>query len=158
MSTLGSRIKKARGKLSQDAFSKRIGVSKGSLGFYERDENLPNTDVVLKICSETGADLTWLLTGAEAQAESPPAEQPSSLSCPRCDQLEQDFRKEREEVRELTKELREINAENRTFLKENAQLREQVSKLEGELEKQKALADRANTDSKADAASKRKTA
>ena len=158
MSTLGSRIKEARGKLSQDAFSKRIGVSKGSLGFYERDENLPNTDVVLKICSETGADLTWLLTGAEAQAESTPAEQPSAPSCPRCDQLEQDFRKEREEVRELTKELREINAENRTFLKENAQLKEKVSKLEGELEKQKALADRANTDSKAGAASKRKTA
>lgn len=158
MSTLGSRIKEARGKLSQDAFSKRIGVSKGSLGFYERDENLPNADVVLKICSETGADLNWLLTGAKKQAESTPAKQPSAPSCPRCGQLEQDFRKEREEVRELTKELREINAENRTFLKENAQLREKVSKLEGELEKQKALTDRANKDSKADAASKRETA
>lgn len=63
MNTLGSRIKQARGRLSQDAFSKLLQISKGSLGFYERDENLPNTDVVLKICSTTGVSLEWLLTG-----------------------------------------------------------------------------------------------
>lgn len=63
METLGSRIRTARGKLSQEAFANLIQVSKGSLGFYERDENLPNTDVVLKICSTTGVRIEWLLTG-----------------------------------------------------------------------------------------------
>lgn len=64
MNTLGSRIKKARGKVSQEAFAREIEVSKGSLGFYERDENLPNTNVVLKICSVTGVLLEWLLMGS----------------------------------------------------------------------------------------------
>ncbi|WP_051363901.1 XRE family transcriptional regulator [Oleidesulfovibrio alaskensis] len=63
MKTLGSRIRAARGATSQDAFSKQLKISKGSLGFYERDENLPNTDVALKICSETGVRLEWLLLG-----------------------------------------------------------------------------------------------
>lgn len=64
MSTLGKRIKKARAKVSQEVFAREIEVSKGSLGFYERDENLPNTNVVLKICSVTGVLLEWLLMGS----------------------------------------------------------------------------------------------
>lgn len=63
MKTLGSRIRFARGALSQEVFAAKIGVSKGSLGGYERDENLPNTDVVLKICHETGTSVQWLLLG-----------------------------------------------------------------------------------------------
>lgn len=63
MSTLGSRIRAARGKDSQEAFAKQLQISKGALGFYERDENLPNTDVILKICSATGVSLQWLMTG-----------------------------------------------------------------------------------------------
>ena len=63
MDTLGSRIRFARGKTSQEAFAKTLQISKGSLGFYERDENLPNSDVILKICSITGVSLVWLMTG-----------------------------------------------------------------------------------------------
>ena len=63
METLGQRIKIARGSLSQDNFSKILGINKGSLGFYERDVNLPNIDVVLKICAETGVSLNWLVNG-----------------------------------------------------------------------------------------------
>lgn len=64
MKTLGSRIRFARGALSQEVFAAKIGVSKGSLGGYERDENLPNSDTVLKICQETGVSVQWLLLGA----------------------------------------------------------------------------------------------
>lgn len=53
----------ARGSMSQEAFAKAVRISKGSLGFYERNENLPNVDVVIKICSETGVALEWLMTG-----------------------------------------------------------------------------------------------
>lgn len=63
MTTLGKRIKLARGTLSQEAFCALIGVSKGALGFYERDENLPKIDVISKICSETGVSLDWLVNG-----------------------------------------------------------------------------------------------
>ena len=66
MSTLGQRIKTARGKASQAAFADLIGISKGSLGFYERNENRPNTDVILKICSATGFSVHWLMTGEGA--------------------------------------------------------------------------------------------
>ena len=63
MSTLGERIRLARGGSSQEAFSRALNISKGSLGFYERNENLPNADVILKICSKAGIGLEWLLTG-----------------------------------------------------------------------------------------------
>ena len=62
-STLGQRIKLARGKQSQGAFAQAIQISKGALGFYERDINLPNSEVVLKICSVSGVNIEWLLTG-----------------------------------------------------------------------------------------------
>ncbi len=65
MKTLGSRIRFARGTLSQEVFAARIGVSKGSLGGYERDENLPSTDVALRICQEAGVSVQWLLLGAD---------------------------------------------------------------------------------------------
>ncbi|SHI75048.1 helix-turn-helix domain-containing protein [Halodesulfovibrio aestuarii] len=157
MNTLGSRIKIARGKLSQDAFSKQIGVSKGSLGFYERDENLPNTEVALKICSETGVSIAWLLSGEESEEPASTldnADQMTYSQCPKCDKIEADLRKEREEVRELTKELREINAENRTLLKENGDLRTRLATLEARA----APTDKSPTDSPADAASSRKHA
>ena len=63
MKTLGSRIKFIRGKESQDSFANKIGVSKGSLGGYERDENSPSADAILKICSKTDISAEWLLTG-----------------------------------------------------------------------------------------------
>ena len=54
MHTLGARIRLARGKTSQEVFAGQIHVSKGSLGGYERDENLPNADVIINISKETG--------------------------------------------------------------------------------------------------------
>ena len=87
METLGSRIRAARGKLSQEAFANLIQVSKGSLGFYERDENLPNTDVALKICSTAGVSIEWLLTGkGSMQMDSPQIGQAAPmLVCPPSD-------------------------------------------------------------------------
>lgn len=93
MSTLGERIKTARGHLSQDVFSSRIGVNKGSLGFYERNENQPKADVLLKICSETGISVEWLMTGSGPmrpgeQSASPSEAHPSLDSCAKCAALE----------------------------------------------------------------------
>ena len=61
--TFGSRIRTVRGQDSQEAFASLLGVSKGSLGFYERDENLPNVEVIAKICSLKGVSADWLVLG-----------------------------------------------------------------------------------------------
>ena len=77
MDTLGKRIRQARSNVSQDEFSARSGISKGSLGFYERDENLPKVDVIIKICSETGVALEWLMTGVGAMKSGEPVQRPA---------------------------------------------------------------------------------
>lgn len=133
MNTLGERIKSARGNISQETFSRALGISKGSLGFYERNENLPNTDVVLKICSKTGVRLEWLLTGhgpMRTQPLSCPEEDGISeeQTCARCARLES-------RLDRLEEERRELSAENRRLWKENAGLRERCARFE-EREKQ----------------------
>lgn len=144
MDTLGARIRFARGKSSQDAFSALIGVSKGSLGGYERNENLPNTDVVLKICQKTKFSVEWLLTGhgpmrpdreaAAADTSDPPrgTDQPRMQTaqpvCARCLRLE-------EKLDRLEEERRELNAENRRLWKENSELNARAARLEEQQKK-----------------------
>lgn len=130
MSTLGKRIKLARGKVSQDVFSRTLKISKGSLGFYERNENLPNSGVILKICSETGVSLVWLLTGtgpmyseevtSSVSCSSKPAPREK---CPSCRKMEA-------KLDILDAERRELTAENRRLWKENADLQERCARLE----------------------------
>ena len=66
MKTLGERIKHIRGTETQEAFATRLGVSKGALGGYERNENSPSSDVVLKICSGADISVEWLMVGTGA--------------------------------------------------------------------------------------------
>lgn len=61
--TIGARIRIVRGQESQEAFASSLGISKGSLGFYERDENLPNAAIIAKICSQKGVSANWLILG-----------------------------------------------------------------------------------------------
>lgn len=137
MSTLGERIRLARGGSSQEAFARALNISKGSLGFYERNENLPNVDVILKICSKTGVGLEWLLTGegpmrpAEGEKAAPHAEELFPEHCQRCSRLEI-------RLDSLEEERRELSQENRRLWKENADLRERCARYE-EREKQKEL-------------------
>lgn len=136
--TLGARIRLARGKTSQGAFAALIGVSKGSLGGYERNENLPNTDVALKICQQTGFSVEWLLSGRglprpsaaseKQEAEPPPEAQQTAPYCARCLKLE-------EKLEKLEEERRELNAENRRLWKENSALNARVARLEEQQKK-----------------------
>lgn len=80
MNTLGQRIRMARGGLSQDALCAMTGISKGSLGFYERDANLPRIDTIIKICSATGVSLDWLATGKGSMR---PTEPPQTVAIPK---------------------------------------------------------------------------
>ncbi len=136
--TLGARIRLARGNTSQGAFAALIGVSKGSLGGYERNENLPNTDVALKICQQTGFSVEWLLSGRglprpsaaseKQEAEPPPEAQQTAPYCARCLKLE-------EKLEKLEEERRELNTENRRLWKENSALNARVARLEEQQKK-----------------------
>lgn len=136
METLGTRIRLARGKTPQGAFAALIGVSKGSLGGYERDENLPNTDVALKICRQTGFSVEWLLSGrgpmradaAPRLRESGPPPETAPPYCARCLKLE-------EKLEKLEEERRELNTENRRLWKENSDLNARVARLEEQQKK-----------------------
>lgn len=90
METLGQRIRMARGTLSQDALCSMTGISKGSLGFYERDANIPRIDAIIKICSATGVSLEWLATGAgpmRPQASQEKSDLNKTDEAPRADDL-----------------------------------------------------------------------
>ena len=138
MDTLGARIRLARGKTSQGAFAALIGVSKGSLGGYERDENLPNTDVALKICQQTGFSVEWLISGrgplradaAPCPHESgPPSEAKKAAPyCARCLKLEEKL----ESFSNYFLERKEPGDENRA--REYSQVYERVMELLERLE------------------------
>lgn len=61
--TLGSRIKLIRNKESQDFFAVTVGISRGALSSYERDESQPSAETLQKICSNYGVLPEWLLMG-----------------------------------------------------------------------------------------------
>lgn len=63
MTTLGERIKLARGVEKQESFATALGISRGSLSLYERGETSPSADFLLKLCSERGVSPAWLLAG-----------------------------------------------------------------------------------------------
>ncbi|MBS6831204.1 MAG: helix-turn-helix transcriptional regulator [Desulfovibrio sp.] len=73
--SLGQRIKLVRGKISQDVFAVTIGVSRGSLSAYERDESQPAAEVLKEICTKYKVSADWLLFG-EGGLESTPLEAP----------------------------------------------------------------------------------
>lgn len=132
MNTLGQRIKLARGKISQDHFAAMIEVSKGSLGFYERDENLPNSKTITKICSATGVSLEWLLLGTGAMRPDQPPAQPDSANssvAPSYDSAERYARLEAK-LEKVERQRDELMEENRQLWRENGQLREKVAHLE----------------------------
>lgn len=80
MQDLGARIRQVRGKVSQEEFARRLGISKGALGCYERGVNCPNVEVVLGICRLCRISVEWLMTGsgpmmAPAPREAAPAQE-----------------------------------------------------------------------------------
>ncbi len=150
MSTLGSRIRQIRGTESQEAFAARVGISKGSIGGYERDENSPSVDVILKICSVTGASVQWLVTGNAAPADAPQAMaeaakgyQPAAASgsvtpapaappefCRHCAHLEKRLEDLDEERRELSVENRQLYRDKICLGEQIGDLREKIARLE----------------------------
>jgi|AGTN01.1.fsa_nt_gi Helix-turn-helix. len=61
--TVGTRMRRLRGSLSQDEFARQLGVHKETIGKYERDKILPGSDVLTRLRQEGRVDINWLLTG-----------------------------------------------------------------------------------------------
>lgn len=74
MQDLGARIRQVRGKVSQEEFARRLGISKGALGCYERGVNCPNVEVVLGICRLCRVSVEWLVAGSGPMMAPPPRE------------------------------------------------------------------------------------
>ena len=61
---VGRRVRELRGfNVTQEEFSKRIGVSQSFLSAVERGRNEMGAEVLLAISRESGKSIEWLLTG-----------------------------------------------------------------------------------------------
>lgn len=89
--SLGSRIKQARGALSQKELAKIAGVSVRSLSYYEQDVRPPDAHFIAAVCAHFGLSADWLLFGRDIdQANS--------------DNLQSEIDELREQVSKLTRE------------------------------------------------------
>lgn len=61
------RIREARGTMSQQALATVLGVSRGAIAQWEREENPthPRMHHLEKLADVTGVDLVWLQTGID---------------------------------------------------------------------------------------------
>lgn len=72
--SLGERIKIARGELTQAEFAKRIGVHKNSLSRYERNANKPDSEFIAVLRTKYGISESWLLFGEGSMKRRAPAD------------------------------------------------------------------------------------
>ena len=150
MNTIGSRLKRVRGKLSGEQFAALFGLNAQTIYRYERGARKPGTDFLQMVANKTGANLEWLIAGdgepdlspLEVRPESLPSSHSAELldkheSCPQCAKLESRLEKMEERLEILERERREISTENRqlhrenaSLLRENGELREKLALLE----------------------------
>ncbi len=66
---VAGRIREIRGfKLTQGEFARRLGVSQAMLSKYERGQNTPTIDILLKLKIFSGRSIDWIVTGEEGRA------------------------------------------------------------------------------------------
>lgn len=80
-STIGSRIHEARinKELDQYTLAEKIGISTRTLQRWEKGEQVPDSNYLMRIAKATGVRPEWLLTG-EGEIYSPPAERSKIIS------------------------------------------------------------------------------
>lgn len=65
---VGRRIRELRGfDITQEQFSRRIGVSQGYFSYIERGEKEIGAEILLRISQEFGRSIEWLLTGSDGK-------------------------------------------------------------------------------------------
>jgi transcriptional regulator with XRE-family HTH domain len=72
---IGARITQIRSRMTQGKFADSLGIHKNTLIRYEKEERLPDSELLTRIYEVYGVDPTWLLTGesrSPAATEEPP--------------------------------------------------------------------------------------
>lgn len=69
--TLGGRLKQLRGvrNISANQLTKELGIAQSRFSYYEADQQLPGSDILLLISLFFGVSMEWLLTGKETQTD-----------------------------------------------------------------------------------------
>jgi transcriptional regulator with XRE-family HTH domain len=61
---IGRRIREIRGfDLSQAEFGKMLGIGQAQLSKYEKGDNLPTVELLLKLRAHSGKSIDWIITG-----------------------------------------------------------------------------------------------
>jgi len=132
---IADRIKEIRDGEDREEFAKRIGVTKSTLGRYERGDTEPTSGTIARICATFGVMADWLVLGIGEKKRGvyPPSADPPDSS------LLRELADERALNRELTSENRQLWKENGELKVKIGELNVQKVKIEGELDTAKAL-------------------
>lgn len=60
---IGARITQVRSRITQGKFADSLGIHKNTLLRYEKEERLPDAEVLTRLYKTYGVDPAWLLTG-----------------------------------------------------------------------------------------------
>ena len=61
---IARRIREIRGfDLNQGQFAKRLGISQAQLSKYERGQNIPTVEILLKLKAVSGKNIDWIVSG-----------------------------------------------------------------------------------------------
>ncbi len=70
---IGFRIAQVRGRFTQAEFAQSLGVHKNTLIRYEKEERLPDSALLMRICERYGVNPAWLLMGTPEERSTPNA-------------------------------------------------------------------------------------
>lgn len=111
---IASRIKALRSEnnFSQEALGEAIGVSKGAVSQYEKGDNLPSVDILIKIAELFKVSLDHLLTGKQYSNTIPISHTEDPQAIYKVRYVEDELQELRNEMAELKNEIIDLkNAE-----------------------------------------------
>lgn len=74
------RFNELRGDMSQDEFSKHLGISRPTVGFYENGARIPDALVLRQIAEQCNVSTDWLLGLSDSPKRIEPASQFPAIS------------------------------------------------------------------------------
>ena len=74
--TLGERLKKIRGAITQEEFAKSVDISALQISRIENDKSGMSLDLAVKIARKYGCSVDWLSMGEETLKPSPQVSEP----------------------------------------------------------------------------------
>ncbi len=64
---IARRIREIRGfDLNQGEFATRLAISQAQLSKYERGQNIPTVEILLKLKAFSGRSIDWIITGEDS--------------------------------------------------------------------------------------------